>query len=49
MIADCIAKTVFTPTFSDSWNKKRANLFLYRGLRKVFLYVGSITSDLIVE
>jgi len=48
MIADCLAKTLFTPTFSDSWNKKRANLFC-TDVCENFLCVGSITGELIVE
>jgi hypothetical protein len=48
MIADCLAKTLFTPTFSDSWNKKRANLFC-TVVCENFLCIESIASDLIVE
>jgi hypothetical protein len=48
MIGDCIAKTVFTPAFSDSWNKKEQKFFCSEFCEN-FLYIGSTTSDLIVE
>jgi hypothetical protein len=36
MIAHCLAKTLFTPTFSDSWNKKKEQTFFVQTFARTF-------------
>jgi hypothetical protein len=37
MIADCLAKTLVTPTFSDSWNKKAQTFFVQTFARTFYV------------